>query len=87
MIATLDPFYFVYTTKTCAFCPMVKKFLTSKNIKFTVVELDDKPEIRETLFKETGAMTVPITRKVQAGIESYVVGWNPSLLNKLIGGE
>jgi glutaredoxin len=85
MITTLDPFYFVYTTSTCGFCPKVKKFLTSKGIKFTVVELDDKPEIREILLQKTGAMTVPITKKIQAGVESYVVGWNPSLLSKLIG--
>jgi glutaredoxin 3 len=71
----------VYTTKTCAYCPMVKKYLTSKGVEFTEIDVEDNPDIRQELFNKTGAMSVPITEKDG----QYVIGWNPSELAKLIG--
>lgn len=71
----------VYTTNSCAYCVMVKKYLTAKNVQFTEVNLEDNPEKRQELFERTGAMTVPITEKDG----QYVIGWNPSQLAKLIG--
>ena len=64
----------VFTTKTCAYCKMVKQYLTMKGREFQIVDLEDNPEIRQSLFEKTGAMTVPIT---QVG-EEYIVGWNRS---------
>lgn len=32
----------VYTTKTCAYCPMVKRYLTLKGIEFEAVDLTDE---------------------------------------------
>jgi glutaredoxin 3 len=66
----------VFTTNTCAYCKMVKQYLTMKGKEFEVVNLDDNPEKRQELINKTGAMTVPIT---QVG-EEYIVGWNPSKL-------
>lgn len=71
----------VYTTNSCAYCVMVKKYLTAKNVQFTEVNLEDNPEKRQELFERTGAMTVPITEKDG----QYVIGWSPSELAKLIG--
>lgn len=75
----------VFTTKTCAYCGMVKKFLESKGIKFETIDLDDNPGYRQALYEETGAMTVPITEKDG----KYVIGWNPAKLKELIndGGQ
>ena len=72
----------VYTTKTCAFCSMVKKFLTGKGLTFTAVDLDEQPHLRQDLLNRTGMMTVPI---VQVNSE-YVVGWNPAKLTEVING-
>lgn len=66
----------IFTTNTCAYCQMVKMYLTKKGKEFNVVNLDDNPEVRQSLFEKTGAMTVPIT---QVG-EEYIVGWNPAKL-------
>lgn len=66
----------VFTTTSCAYCAMVKRFLTSKGKEFNVVNLEDDPEMREKLFKETGAMTVPITQVDN----EYIIGWNPAKL-------
>lgn len=72
----------VFTTKSCAYCPMVKKYLKSKNIDFEEVSLDDNPEVRQSLYEATGAMTVPITEHNG----KYVVGWNPGALKELVDG-
>lgn len=66
----------VFTTSTCAYCVMVKKFLSMKGKEFNVVNLDDNPDVRQELLNKTGAMTVPITK---IG-EEYIVGWNPGKL-------
>lgn len=47
-----------------------------KGKEFEVVNLDDNPEMRQSLIEKTGAMTVPITK---IG-EEYIIGWNPSKL-------
>lgn len=70
----------VYTTNSCAYCVMVKKYLTSKNVAFTEVNLEENPDKRQYLFEQTGAMTVPIVEKDG----QYVVGWVPGELAKLI---
>ena len=70
----------IYTTKTCGYCPMVKKYLTMKNVQFTEVDVTSNPEARQQLFKRTGMSTVPVTLRD----ENYVVGFQPSLLAKLI---
>lgn len=72
----------VFTTKTCAYCGMVKKFLTSLSVKFNVIDLDDKnyEGYRQALYEATGAMTVPIIEKDG----QYVVGWNPAKLKALV---
>ena len=66
----------VFTTKTCAYCKMVKQYLTMKGREFQVVDLEEQPEKRQELFEKTGALTVPQT---QIG-NKIVVGWNRSAL-------
>ncbi len=70
----------VYTTDSCAFCPMVKKYLTMKNVQFQEVNVSTDSNTRAELFAKTGMMTVPVTTN---GAE-FVVGWNPGQLAKLI---
>lgn len=66
----------VFTTTTCAYCKMVKQYLSMKGKEFEVVNLDDNPELRQELYEKTGAMTVPITQIN----DDFVVGWNPGVL-------
>lgn len=70
----------VFTTSQCAYCALVKKYLTAKGKEFEVINLDDQPQVRQELMDKTGAKTVPI---VQVG-EEFVVGWNPARLGALV---
>lgn len=71
----------IYTTKTCAYCPMVKKYLDSKGVDFVELDASD-PQIGQEAMRISGALTVPIT----VINEQIVVGWNPAKLAQAIGG-
>jgi glutaredoxin len=76
----------VYTTATCAYCAMVKKYLTSKGKDFETVDITDDPDTRQYLMDVTGAMTVPITMSTEytddlGGMDTkYIIGWKPAEL-------
>lgn len=71
----------IYTTSTCAYCETVKKWLGSKNLPYDVVNMDDKPEVRQEIIQMSGAMTVPVTVvEDEQGGKNLIVGWNPSKL-------
>lgn len=81
----------IYTTTTCAYCEMVKKFLTSKNVPYSVINMDEQPtEVRQKVIEMSGAMTVPVvvvedTDDEQAP-KNITVGWNPAKLSAAVQG-
>lgn len=72
----------IYTTNTCAYCEMVKKYLTSKGQTYTVINLDEQPELRQSVIEMSGAMTVPVilVEDDQTEVKNITVGWNPGKL-------
>lgn len=70
----------VYTTKSCAYCPMVKKYLTMKNVSYQEVDVTDNMEVRQELLAKTGMQTVPVT----SNGSDFVVGWNPGKLAQML---
>lgn len=70
----------VYTTQTCAYCAMVKKYLTSKNVPFETVDVTDDLATQELLKEKTGYSGVPVTTN---GNE-YVLGFKTGELQKLL---
>ncbi len=71
----------VFTTNTCAYCAMIKKFLDMKGKQYEVVNLDEHPERRQEAYDASGALTVPITIIEKEGKpKAVVVGWNVAQL-------
>ena len=72
----------VFTTNTCSYCVMVKKFLDLKGQRYEVINLDDHPERnQEAIDVSGGALTVPITVVTKDdGSQQAVVGYNLSQL-------
>jgi glutaredoxin 3 len=72
----------IYTTNTCAYCVMVKKYLATKSQDYTEINLDDKPELRQQAIALSGRMEVPVTVVANDdGSDQHVtVGWNPGKL-------
>jgi glutaredoxin len=71
----------IFTTNTCSYCGMVKRFLDMKGLKYDVVNLDDHPERQAEALEISGALTVPITVVTkQDDSQEVVVGYNLSRL-------
>jgi glutaredoxin 3 len=81
----------IYTTNTCAYCEMVKKFLNSKGVSYNVVNMDEEPtEVRQRVIEMSGAMTVPVTVVTDdtddAAPKNITIGWNPAKLAAAVQG-
>ena len=71
----------IFTTSTCSYCGMVKRFLDMKGMKYEVVNLDEHPERQAEALSMSGALTVPITVITkQDDSQEVVVGYNLSRL-------
>lgn len=76
----------VYTTNTCAYCVMVKKFLTAKGQQYEEVNLDHEPSRQQEALELSGALTVPVTVVTRADdSQEVVVGYNLSKLAPALG--
>ncbi len=51
----------IFTTNTCGYCQMVKKWLTAKGHQYQEVNLDEHPERQAEAMRLSGALTVPVT--------------------------
>lgn len=71
----------IFTTNTCAYCAMVKKYLDVKNHQYEVVNLDEQPHRQAEALSLSGALTVPVTVVTkQDDSREVVVGYNLSKL-------
>ena len=71
----------IFTTNTCAYCAMVKRFLDAKDHKYEVVTLDEQPERQAEALALSGALTVPVTVVTkQDDSREVIVGYNLSKL-------
>lgn len=70
----------IYTTNTCAYCAMVKRYLDGKDKDYEIVNLDEHPERREEAYALSGAFTVPVTAISRKDDLRVIVGWKPAEL-------
>ena len=74
----------VFTTTTCAYCGMVKRWLDSKKFEYTTINLDEHPERQQEIYQKSGSLTVPVTLIEDGDIEKVVIGFNlPKLSSAL----
>jgi glutaredoxin len=67
----------IFTTNTCAYCAMVKKYLDVKHHTYEVVNLDEQPERQAEALSLSGALTVPVTVVTkQDDSQEVIVGYN-----------
>lgn len=67
----------IFTTNTCAYCAMVKKYLDIKQHQYEVVNLDEHPERQAEALALSGALTVPITVVTKEDdSRDVVIGYN-----------
>ncbi len=67
----------IFTTNTCAYCVMVKKWLSAKGMSYEEVNLDEVPERQKEAQELTGQLTVPVTVVTkQDDSREVIVGYN-----------
>jgi glutaredoxin 3 len=67
----------IFTTDTCAYCVMVKKWLQAKGHAYDEVNLDANPERQSEAFELSGQLSVPITVVTKENdTREVVVGYN-----------
>jgi glutaredoxin 3 len=67
----------IFTTNTCAYCGMVKKWLGSKGHSYEEVNLDQNPERQAEALQLSGALTVPVTVVTKEDdSQQVIIGFN-----------
>lgn len=67
----------IYTTNTCAYCVMVKKWLGAKGFSYNEVNLDKQPERAQEALAISGQLAVPVTVITKEDdSKEVVVGYN-----------
>lgn len=66
----------IFTTNTCGYCGMVKKFLAYKGLTYNEVNLDENPDMRNVAIKLSGQMSVPVTVVEKDDAKEIIVGYN-----------
>lgn len=67
----------IFTTNTCAYCVMVKKWLGAKGFTYEEVNLDTNPERQQEAFEMSGQLAVPVTVVTKADdTKEVIVGYN-----------
>ncbi len=67
----------IYTSNTCAYCVMVKKWLQMKGHNYDEVNIEVNPERQAEMMQASGQMAVPVTIITkQDDSQEVVVGYN-----------
>ena len=67
----------VFTTSTCSYCPMVKRYLQTKGLSYDEVNLEMHPERQAEVLQMSGALTVPVTIVTKTDdSQEVIVGYN-----------
>lgn len=67
----------IFTSNTCAYCQMVKKYLGAKGMTYEEVNIDEHPHRQAEAMKMSGATTVPVTVVTKSDdSREVVVGYN-----------
>lgn len=67
----------IFTTNTCAYCVMVKKWLNIKGFSYEEVNLEDNPERQAEALQISGQLAVPVTVVTKEdNSREVIVGYN-----------
>lgn len=71
----------IFTTNTCSYCVMVKRYLQSKGHDYEEVNLDTNPDRQQEAYALSGSLTVPVTVVTKHDdSREVIIGYNLSKL-------
>ena len=71
----------VYSTPTCPYCKMAKKFLQDNNVAFEDIDVSNDRQKAEELIKKSGQMGVPVL-DIEGKI---IVGFDKESIKQALG--
>ena len=78
----------IFSTTTCKYCKVVKDHLTSNNVAYEEVMLDEHPERIQESVAISGSRAVPVTKIVTEDGKAYgVLGADLEAIDKVLGLE
>lgn len=71
----------IYSTPTCVYCNMAKKFFSANNIAYTEHNVASDLEKRKEMIERTGQMGVPV---ISIG-EDHIIGFDEPRVKAALG--
>lgn len=71
----------VFSTPTCSFCNMAKKYFREKGVKFTDIDVSRDQAAARDMVRRSGQMGVPV---IDIG-GKIIVGFDRPKINSLLG--
>lgn len=76
----------VYSTSTCPYCVMVKRWLDDKAIAYTEVLVDKDQQSARKMVELSGQMSVPFTTiEKDDGVLDKILGFDTASLSRSLG--
>lgn len=76
----------IYTTPTCGFCVMTKRFFSEHNVAYTEKDVSGSAAAAQEMIDRSGQMGVPVTVVTDdGGQETLVVGFDRPRLAAVLG--
>ncbi len=76
-----QPKVLVFSTPTCSFCNMAKKYFCEKGVKFTDIDVSRDQAAARDMVRRSGQMGVPV---IDIG-GKIIVGFDRPKINSLLG--
>lgn len=71
----------VYSTKTCPWCTVAKKYLSSKNVQFEDLDVSSDRNAATEMVSKSGQRGVPV---IEIG-SNIIVGFDQNKIDSLLG--
>ena len=75
----------MYTTHTCPYCMMLKKYLSDHNVSYEEVFIDDDPKSAVQALDTCGSMATPCSHiTLDSGEEVKILGFNKPKFDEVL---
>jgi len=74
----------IYTTPSCTYCVMAKKFFKENKVDFEEVDVAANQSKTEEMIKKSGQMGVPVTIIGEGKNEEVLIGFDQAKMQKAL---
>jgi glutaredoxin 3 len=76
----MDKKILIYSTPTCTYCIILKKYLEEKNISYEEVDVSQNEEVQKEMIEKTNQMGVPVV-DIDGEI---IIGFDKEKIDKIL---